>query len=409
MSLRARCRSRTSWDRQDDQRSEVLGLEVLVLKLGPALHLSSYPAPLLGDNLHICLAILPPASINKDSDSSRTPSPPHYSRGGRVTFLLAESTSAPSQEFETSSYYEEEQILCWCVRCQGIYQRPRHQCRSYESKYGVFVDAPMPSQRHRPMAPAYDMEADVPLPSHMHGTSQMPDEYMRLLHKRDPKSYHKLKKQYEMDFDRAHEEYNDDNGMDDNDMEEFINDWYAGDDIVDWFHADYKGARATMRQECSVWSVDSSKPLQVTQEPYILLAHCEQAFFYATPDSNSPWRQVVPINPQGRQIFDTTYMEADRDSLHEDEPTSTKPLQLTTLAQEEPQEEAVDDNDAADDETEDLGMEFDFEPHHLEERPLIDVPPTLALAVHLTIEKLQETIQDNEEIELIIDLFSMND
>ncbi|MCO5584786.1 hypothetical protein L7F22_038718 [Adiantum nelumboides] len=126
-------------------------------------------------------------------------------------------------------------------------------------------------------------------------------------------------------------------------------------------------------------SVDSSKPLRVTWEPYILPAHCEQAFFYATPDSNSPWRQVVPINLRGRRLFDTTYMEADQDSLHEDEPTSTKPLQLTTLAQEEPQEEVVDDNNAADDETEDLGMEFDFEPHHLEERPSIDVPPTLAL------------------------------
>ncbi|MCO5556882.1 hypothetical protein L7F22_010436 [Adiantum nelumboides] len=275
----------------------------------------------------------------KDSDSSRTPSPPHYSRGGRATFVLAESTSAPLQEFKTSSYYEEEQILCWCVRCRGTYRRPRRQCRLHESEYGVFVDAPAPSQRHQPMeyatslddeddiyrrdahqsrmrygqaiqllqidilrqsiplslesetscdyvlldrlqsllhtyncrhyggweggslprdgevfsfwgtrymiapssiptggrglfiaqdlqvppnseAPAYDMEADVPLPSHMHGTSQMLDEYMRLLRKSDPKSYHKLKKQYEMDFDKAHEEYNDDN-----DMDEFINDW----------------------------------------------------------------------------------------------------------------------------------------------------------------------------------------
>ncbi|MCO5604795.1 hypothetical protein L7F22_058967 [Adiantum nelumboides] len=179
---------------------------------------------------------------------------------------------------------------------------------------------------------------------------------------------------------------------------------------VDWFCADYKGPRATMRQECSgFWSMDSSKPLRVTREPYILLAHCEQAFFYAAPDSNSPWREVVPINSQGCRIFDTTYMEVDQDSLHEDESTSTKPLQHTTLAQEEPQEEAVDNNDAVDAETEDLAREFDFEPHHLEEQPSIDVPPTLALDVHLTTEELQETIQDNEEIELIIDLFSMNE
>ncbi|MCO5614259.1 hypothetical protein L7F22_068539 [Adiantum nelumboides] len=34
-----------------------------------------------------------------------------------------------------------------------------------------------------------------------------------------------------MDFDKAHEEY-DDNDMDNNDMDEFINDWYAGDDIA---------------------------------------------------------------------------------------------------------------------------------------------------------------------------------
>ncbi|MCO5587311.1 hypothetical protein L7F22_041260 [Adiantum nelumboides] len=116
---------------------------------------------------------------------------------------------------------------------------------------------------------------------------------------------------------------------------------------VDWFCADYKGARATMRQECSgFWSVDSSKPLRITREPYILPAHCEQAFFYAAPDSNSPWRQVVPINPQGCRIFDTTCVEA--------------PIALS---------------------------------------------PTLPLNIHLIAKELQETIQDNEEIELIIDLF----
>ncbi|MCO5601780.1 hypothetical protein L7F22_055905 [Adiantum nelumboides] len=284
--------------------------------------------------------------IYADLDSSRKPSPPHYSRGGgRATFVLPES--APSRELETSSYYEEEQILCWCVRCRGTYRRPWRQCRSHESEYGVFVDAPAPSQRHRPMeyatslddkdgiyshdahqsctwhgqaiqllqidilrqslppglesemshdyvlldrlqplvhtydprhyggweggslprdgevfsfwgarymiapssipdggcglfiaqdlqvppnseVPAYDMENDVRLPSH--GTSCMPNEYMRLLRKSDPKSYDKLKKQYEMDFDQAHGNYNEDNDMDGNDMDEFINDWYGEDD-----------------------------------------------------------------------------------------------------------------------------------------------------------------------------------
>ena len=66
------------------------------------------------------------------------------------------------------------------------------------------------------------------LPSH--GTSRMPNEYMRLLRKSDPKSYDKSKKQYEMDFDQAHGNYNEDNDMDDNDMDEFINDWYGEDD-----------------------------------------------------------------------------------------------------------------------------------------------------------------------------------
>ena len=52
--------------------------------------------------------------VHADLDSSRTPSPPHYSYGG-LAFVPAES--APSHETGTSSYYEEEQIICWCVRC----------------------------------------------------------------------------------------------------------------------------------------------------------------------------------------------------------------------------------------------------------------------------------------------------
>ncbi|MCO5560628.1 hypothetical protein L7F22_014244 [Adiantum nelumboides] len=101
----------------------------------------------------------------------------------------------------------------------------------------IFLSMPLD---HYEQAPTYDIEADVSLSSHMHGTSRMPYEYMRLLRKSDPKSYHKLKKQYEMDFDKAHEEYNDDNDMDDNDMDEFINDWYVGDDIAGCSTKGYK-------------------------------------------------------------------------------------------------------------------------------------------------------------------------
>ncbi|MCO5587800.1 hypothetical protein L7F22_041752 [Adiantum nelumboides] len=490
------------------------------------------------------------------SDSFRTPSSPHYScGGGRATFVLPKS--APSRELETSSYYEDEQILCWCVRCRGTYRRPRHQCHSHESEYGAFVDAPAPSQRHRPMVPAYDMENDVRLSSH--GTSRMPNEYMRLLHKSDPKSYDKLKKQYEMDFGQPHGNYNEDNDMDANDIDKSINDWYEEDDVGDdesFLRAEalqriYKGSKLPQliasllvlnlqdpyawsnasvlalfkllsqkllpptnvfptsrgyakkmisklgldynmihacpndcilyrvhllihlvdeieivgvvrtcwmfwverfmgvlkglvcqraRPEGSMsegwvlgecmyylakhlervdedaphrWTLDepttlSDEPLRITREPYILPAHYEQAFLYAALDSNSPRRQVVPINPRERRIFDTTYVEADQDSLHEDDPTSTEPLPLTTLAQEEPQEEAGDDNDAANDETEDLAMEIEFEPHLLPQ-PSIALSPTLPLDIHLTAEELQETIQDNEEIELIIDHFPDHD
>ena len=72
-------------------------------------------------------------------------------------------------------------------------------------------------------APSYDIENDVCLPSH--GNSQMPDEYMRLLCKSNLKSYYKLKQLYEKDCDKVRDDYNDDN-----DMDNFINDWYKGDD-----------------------------------------------------------------------------------------------------------------------------------------------------------------------------------
>ena len=61
------------------------------------------------------------------------------------------------------------------------------------------------------------------LPSH--GTSQMPNEYMRLLCKSNLKSSYKLKQLYEKDCDKVHNDYSDDN-----DMDNFINDWYKGDD-----------------------------------------------------------------------------------------------------------------------------------------------------------------------------------
>ena len=90
--------------------------------------------------------------VHADSDSSRTPSPPHYSYGGPA---IIPAESAPSHETRTSSYYEEERIICWCVRCRGTYRQPRCQCRSHESEYGVFRDAPLPSQRDQPMVSVF--------------------------------------------------------------------------------------------------------------------------------------------------------------------------------------------------------------------------------------------------------------
>ena len=53
----------------------------------------------------------------------------------------------------------------------------------------------------------------------------MPNEYMRLLCKSDLKSYYKLKQLYEKNCEKVRDDYNDDN-----DMDNFINDWYKGDD-----------------------------------------------------------------------------------------------------------------------------------------------------------------------------------
>ena len=79
-------------------------------------------------------------------------------------------------------------------------------------------------------------------------------------------------------------------------------------------------------------------------------------------------------------------------SVQEDEPTSTEPQSLITLSQEDTQEEKSDDSEQMDDETEDVAMEFDFEPP-LKAQPLIALSDTL----EFTAKELQETIKDNED------------
>ena len=90
--------------------------------------------------------------VHADLDSSCTLSPPHYNYSGPA-FVPAES--APSREMETSSYYKDEQIICWCARCQGTYQLPQRQCRSHESEYDLFRDAPLPLQQDWPMVSVF--------------------------------------------------------------------------------------------------------------------------------------------------------------------------------------------------------------------------------------------------------------
>ncbi|MCO5551611.1 hypothetical protein L7F22_005116 [Adiantum nelumboides] len=96
---------------------------------------------------------------------------------------------------------------------------------------------------------------------------------------------------------------------------------------VDWFRAEYKGNSATMRREPSkFWSVDSSKLMRATREPYILSTHVEQAFFYKNLDSH-PWWQVVLVQPRGRQLFDSV----DPEEANQDELITSSNLDTSTL------------------------------------------------------------------------------
>ena len=60
------------------------------------------------------------------------------------------------------------------------------------------------------------------------------------------------------------------------------------------------------REPNGFWSVDSSKLLRATKEPYILPSHCQQAFYYKNPNTlESNWWQIIHVNPRGRRIFDS--------------------------------------------------------------------------------------------------------
>ncbi|MCO5575797.1 hypothetical protein L7F22_029602 [Adiantum nelumboides] len=168
---------------------------------------------------------------------------------------------------------------------------------------------------------------------------------------------------------------------------------------VDWFRAEYKGNNATMRREPSkFWSIDSSKLMRATREPYILPAHVEQAFFYKNLDSH-PWWQVVHVQPRGRRLFDSVDPEeANRDEL----PTSSN---LDTSMLETCRISLADHDDIVDD-TE-VGNHPYSDTTDTEEEDRVDVEHVEEMNVNtdLTAEEFQEVNKDNEdEILLIVNL-----
>ncbi|MCO5581723.1 hypothetical protein L7F22_035612 [Adiantum nelumboides] len=168
---------------------------------------------------------------------------------------------------------------------------------------------------------------------------------------------------------------------------------------VDWFRAEYKGNNATMRREPSkFWSIDSSKLMRATREPYILPAHVEQAFFYKNPDSHPCW-QVVHVQPRGRRLFDSVDPEeANRDEL----PTSSN---LDTSMLETCRIFLADHDDIVDD-TE-VGNHPYSHTTDTEEEDRVDVEHVEEMNVNtdLTTEEFQEVNKDNEdEILLMVNL-----
>ena len=171
---------------------------------------------------------------------------------------------------------------------------------------------------------------------------------------------------------------------------------------VDWFRAEYKGSRATMRLEPSgFWSVDSTKLLRATKEPYILPAHCQQAFFYKNPNPlESSWWQIIHINPRGRRIFDsssqilnTISVLDDGEELETHDMVSLNPLEVTKNQQNEEQE---DNENEGQEDTEDEEPEENED----EEQEDIDIP------IDVTEEEHQELIQDTEVSNLYIEIYS---
>ncbi|MCO5567180.1 hypothetical protein L7F22_020868 [Adiantum nelumboides] len=159
---------------------------------------------------------------------------------------------------------------------------------------------------------------------------------------------------------------------------------------VDWFCAEYKGNSATMRRESSkFWSVDSSKLMRATREPYILPAHVEQAFFYKNPDSH-PWWKVVHVQPRGRQLYDSV----DPKEANQDELITSSNLDSSTL--ETWRIFFADHDGIVDDENDNHPYSDTID---TEEEEIVDVEHMEEMNVNtnLTAEEFEEVNKDNED------------
>ena len=160
------------------------------------------------------------------------------------------------------------------------------------------------------------------------------------------------------------------------------------------------------RDATGFWSIDSSKLLRASKEPYLLPMHAQQAFFYKNLDNNQ-WWQIVHVNLGSRRIFDTVssivFEDVDTPSVSTirevEDPVSMENMVVRTSSSSDEEEDQEDllDND------EDL-PEFDIEQNlGIESSNIVQLPSRVDLDP--TQLKLIEAQADNEEVALIVDIF----
>ncbi|MCO5597239.1 hypothetical protein L7F22_051315 [Adiantum nelumboides] len=293
-------------------------------------HLIVHPPPPLYniDSSIATRSTLRPPTKHSDQSEGTPPPPTSGSRGAQ--------SSNTAHEPVYDDFYYDEPIICWCARCCGTYRRPRRECFSHQMTYGTFEQAPPPEERHRPMVHLLIHLVDEKELAGVVSTRWMfwAERFMTVLkgyvrQKARPEGsmaegwmleecmYYVCEYLERTDFEAPRVWTNESSSTMSNEV--ILK--------VDWFRAEYKGNSATMRRGPSkFWSVDSSKLMHATREPYIVPAHVEQAFFYKNPDSH-PWWQVVHVQPRGRQLFDSV----DPEEAIQDELITSSNLDTSTL------------------------------------------------------------------------------